>query len=93
MWPCVYSRKTEYYLCPFSVDEGDEGVPEEQVRLDEVLVDVGDKLFYGYDFGDDWQHVIRLEAVLAQRIRHRITATSASTWLAQDPTFRFQLSC
>ena len=53
-------------LCSFSVDEGDEGVPEEQVRLDEVLVDVGDTLFYAYDFGDDWQHVIRLEAVLAR---------------------------
>ena len=64
--PTYYSRETEYYLCPFSVDEGDEGVPEEQVRLDEVLVDVGDTLFYAYDFGDDWQHVIQLEAVLAR---------------------------
>lgn len=64
--PSYYSRETEYYLCPFSVDEGDEGIPEDEVRLDEVLVDVGDKLFYAYDFGDDWQHVIRLEAVLAR---------------------------
>lgn len=32
--PTYYSRETEYYLCPFSVDEGDEGVPEDQVRLD-----------------------------------------------------------
>ena len=43
--PTYYSRETEYYLCPYSVDEGDEGVPEKQVRLDEVLVDVGDRLF------------------------------------------------
>ena len=64
--PRQYGIEREYYLCPFSVDEGDEGVPEEEVRLDEVLVDVGDKLFYEYDFGDDWQHVIRLEAVLAR---------------------------
>lgn len=62
--PQYYSSETEYYLCPFSVDEGEEAVPEEQVRLDEVLVEVGDKLFYAYDFGDNWQHVIRLEAVL-----------------------------
>jgi Plasmid pRiA4b ORF-3-like protein len=34
------------------------------VRLDEVLVDVGDKLYYMYDFGDDWEYLIRLEAVL-----------------------------
>jgi hypothetical protein len=64
--PTYYSRETEYYLCPFSVDEGDEGVSEKEVRLDEVLVAVGDTLFYAYDFGDDWQHVIRLEAVLAR---------------------------
>ena len=31
--PTYYSRETEYYLCPYSVDEGDEGVPEKQVRL------------------------------------------------------------
>src|SRR5262245_23227896 len=30
--PTYYSPETEYYLCPFSVGEGDEGVPEEQVR-------------------------------------------------------------
>jgi Plasmid pRiA4b ORF-3-like protein len=64
--PAYYSAETEYYLCPFSIDEGDEGVPEEQVRLDEVLVDVGDTLFYAYDFGDNWQHTIQLEAALAR---------------------------
>jgi hypothetical protein len=61
--PEYYSHDTEYYLCPFEVEEGKTGVPEDQVRLDEVLVEVGDKLFYTYDFGDDWQHSIRLEAV------------------------------
>jgi Plasmid pRiA4b ORF-3-like protein len=64
--PQYYSRETEFYLCPFEVDEGEQGAPEAQVRLDEVLVDTGDKLYYAYDFGDDWQHVIRLEAVLAR---------------------------
>jgi hypothetical protein len=62
--PEYYSPDTEYYLCPFEVEEGETGVPEEQVRLDEVLVDVGDRLLYNYDFGDDWQHTIKLEAVL-----------------------------
>jgi hypothetical protein len=61
--PDLYSPETELYLCPYQVDEGETGIPEEQVRLDEVLVDVGEKLFYNYDFGDDWQHVIKLEAV------------------------------
>jgi hypothetical protein len=49
--PDLYSPETELYLCPYQVDEGETGIPEEQVRLDEVLVDVGDKLFYNYDFG------------------------------------------
>lgn len=64
--PQYYSHDTEYYLCPFEVDEGETGVPEDQVRLDEVLVEIGDKLFYTYDFGDDWQHNIRLEAVMCR---------------------------
>jgi hypothetical protein len=62
--PSYYSPETEYYLCPFEVEEGEPGIPEEQVRLDEVLREPGETLLYGYDFGDDWQHVIRLEAVL-----------------------------
>ncbi len=56
-------------MCPYQVEEGEIGIAEEEVRLDEVLADVGDKLFYEYDFGDDWQHVIKLEAVTARRDR------------------------
>jgi hypothetical protein len=59
-----WSRDTEYYLCPFDVEEGETGIPEDEVRLDEVLVEAGDKLLYNYDFGDDWEHAIKLEAVL-----------------------------
>src|SRR5882757_5652861 len=62
--PRYYHEDTEYYLCPFEVEEGEVGVPEHEVRLDEVLLDAGDTLFYNYDFGDDWQHTIKLEAVL-----------------------------
>jgi hypothetical protein len=57
-----YHRLTEHYLCPFQAEEGGTGVPEEDVRLDEVLAKPGDKLWYLYDFGDDWMHVIKLEA-------------------------------
>ncbi|MFL1431959.1 MULTISPECIES: plasmid pRiA4b ORF-3 family protein [unclassified Nocardiopsis] len=59
-----YSREAEPYLCPFEAREGRPGVPEEQVRLDEVLAEVGDELFYLYDFGDDWEHLLTLQAVL-----------------------------
>jgi hypothetical protein len=65
--PGHYGPETEHYLCPFQMQDGESGIPEEDVRLDEVLADVGDKLFYDYDFGDDWQHTIQLEAVLPRR--------------------------
>lgn len=55
-------RLAEHYLCPFQVDEGETGVPEEDVRLDEVLARPGDKLLYLYDFSNDWMHVLKLEA-------------------------------
>jgi hypothetical protein len=41
------------------VDEGDDGVPEDQVRLDEAPADVGGTLFYTYDFGDNWRPAAR----------------------------------
>ena len=65
--PGHYGPQTEHYLCPFQVEDGETGIPEEDVRLDEVLADAGDKLLYDYDFGDDWQHTIKLEAVLPRR--------------------------
>lgn len=34
-----YGPDTEYCLCPFDAGDGVDGVPEEQVRLDEVLSD------------------------------------------------------
>ena len=62
--PDYLSRETEYYLCPFEVDEGEVGIPDHDVRLDEVLASPGDRLWYCYDFGDDWLHVLTLEAIL-----------------------------
>jgi hypothetical protein len=51
------------FLTDFDVEEGDEGVHERDVRIDQVLVDVGDRLHYEYDFGDGWEHTIKLEKV------------------------------
>ena len=65
--PTFYSKEAERYLCPFDEAEGDaEGVPEAQVRLDEVLAEERDSLAYAYDYGDGWEHLITLEAVLAK---------------------------
>ena len=62
--PSRDSRDLEHYLCPFDVEEGDVGIPEHEVRLDEVLLDEGDTLYYDYDYGDNWRHTLTLEAVV-----------------------------
>lgn len=36
---------------------------EDTARIDELLADAGDLLFYEYDFGDGWDHVITLEQI------------------------------
>jgi hypothetical protein len=50
-------------LADSEVDEGEEGTPERDVRLDEVLAEVGDSVGYLYDFGDAWDHTLTLEAI------------------------------
>ena len=61
----VWDRNAEVFLCPYDIEEGDVdgGVPENQVRLDELLDEPGDLLRYVYDYGDDWAHVLKLEKV------------------------------
>ena len=61
----VWDRDARLFLCPYDVAEGEEeGTPEEQVRLDQVLSEPGDVLRYVYDYGDDWQLMLRLEKTM-----------------------------
>lgn len=62
----VFDRHAEHFLCPYDVEEGEaeEGVPESDVRLDEVLSEPGDVLRYTYDYGDQWDHNLKLEKVM-----------------------------
>lgn len=46
-------------------DEHEGGPLESDVRLDQLLRARGDRLFYTYDFGDEWTHTIRVESVEA----------------------------
>lgn len=55
--------RAERYLTEFDIEEGDEGVAEVDVQLDELLAEPGDRVFYTYDFGDGWDHTLTLEAV------------------------------
>jgi len=67
MGPGELDRKVQPFLTPFDVEEGDRGILEADVRLDQVLAQPGDRLFYEYDFGDGWEHTIRLESIEAWR--------------------------
>jgi hypothetical protein len=52
-----------YFTTQYDEEEGEEGVREEGVRLDQLLRTPGDQLTYLYDFGDDWTHRVTLEAI------------------------------
>ena len=45
-------------------DEFDELVDERKTRLNALPLAAGKQFVYTYDFGDDWRHVIDVEAVL-----------------------------
>lgn len=55
--------ETEGILTPFALAEGDDGVMESALRLDQLIAASGDRLHYTYDFGDGWDHTLTLEAV------------------------------
>jgi hypothetical protein len=52
-----------YFITEYDEEEGDQGIREEGVRLDQVLRAKGDRLTYLYDFGDGWEHRVKLESV------------------------------
>lgn len=57
-------HRSPSFVTPFDIEEGEAGMLEGDVRLDQLLTSAGDRLWYEYDFGDGWDHVIAVEAVL-----------------------------
>ncbi len=58
--------RAPYFVTHGDVEEGDEGTLEDDVRLDQLLAAAGDELWYDYDFGDGWEHRLRVEEVLEE---------------------------
>ena len=57
-------RNAPEFLTQFDLDEGEQAMLEDGVRLDQIVAAQGDRLWYDYDFGDGWEHVLRVEEVL-----------------------------
>ena len=63
-----FDRVSQVFLCPYDADnpefEDGDGPEASQVRLDQTLHDLGDKLHYLYDYGDNWELTLHLEQVM-----------------------------
>ena len=57
-------HRSPYFVTQFDLEEGDDGVVEDDVRLDQLVAEKGDELWYEYDFGDGWDHKVAVEEVL-----------------------------
>ena len=60
-------HRSPYFVTHFDLDEGEGGMLEDDIRLGQVAAAKSDQLWYEYDFGDGWDHVIKVEAVLTER--------------------------
>lgn len=59
-------HRSPYFLTHFDLEEGDEGTLEDDVRLDQLVAEQGDEVWYEYDFGDGWDHRLVVEEVLEE---------------------------
>lgn len=55
--------RAPYFITEFDAEEGETGTDERDARLDQVLRKPGEKLRYTYDFGDNWEHDLKVESV------------------------------
>lgn len=63
------------FVCTADLAEawgGDESLPTWDVRVDELLAEPGERLYYQYDYGDDWWLAIELEDLLEGRQPGRV---------------------
>jgi hypothetical protein len=48
---------------PESLDDQVQSLDERRVKLNTIVREIGTELSYLYDFGDGWEHVLRLEEI------------------------------
>jgi hypothetical protein len=58
--------RSPHFVTHFDLEEGEEGTLEDDVRLDQLVAEKGDELWYEYDFGDGWDHKLLVEEVLQE---------------------------
>ena len=68
------------------LEEFDDVLNERTARLNQIAPPKGSKLSYQYDFGDDWQHDILVEAVLPPEsgVRYPICLTGRRACPPED---------
>jgi hypothetical protein len=57
-------HRSPYFVTHFDLEEGEDGTLEDEVRLDQLIAEKGDELWYEYEFGDGWEHKLLVEEVL-----------------------------
>lgn len=63
----------------------DETLDADKFQLSQLIVSEGAKFLYQYDFGDDWEHVLVVEKILAdQKINHPICLAGARACPPED---------
>lgn len=69
-WVGTHRGDGREFLSDWVLSEGEVGIAESDVRLDQVLSQKGDTLRYDYDydFGDGWRHTILVEELLEEKI-------------------------
>ena len=58
-------------ICIIEKDEfaPDNSIEPGKISIDEVLMDINDSINYIYDFGDEWQHEIKVEKIISKRTK------------------------
>jgi hypothetical protein len=57
-------HRSPHFVTHFDIEEGHDGLLEDDVRIDQLLAAKDEELWYEYDFGDGWDHRLVVEGVL-----------------------------